>query len=194
MNKIIRFLIIFTTISNLNAQHLYKEKFDNCIIEAFCLDCGTTKAAPPSTINEEIESMLNKSQFQKAVGIIRAQVLIYDSGKACLLSVDNATNVSTKKLGLQKAINNLSNWTPAITKDKKETSSVTLILEFNRGNLQTKRWIFDAKNATNMSSTAVSKVRGTDSSRLPYTWTLYLDLIHPIQFRITLGYDQRHCR
>ena len=123
-------LIYIFSISFLNAQNLYQEKFNECKLSTFCLDCGDTKAEPQSTIIDEIIKNLHQSNFSNAKGIILAQILIDENGKPCLLSVQNKTNIPTKKLNLKKAINNTSNWNPAISEGKKQNSSVSLIFLF----------------------------------------------------------------
>ncbi len=166
-------LILLFSVLILNAQNLYQEKFNDCKLSTFCLDCGDTKSEPQSTIIDEIIQNLDKSTFTKTKGIIEIQILINEDGKPCLLSVQNQTNVSTKKLKLKEAINNSSNWSPAITKGKKQNSSVSVILEFNNGSLSAKRRVFDHKNQSNMKSEGTPDVNGTAKEKLSKTWTLF---------------------
>lgn len=165
-------LLLFS-IAISKAQNLYQEKFDDCKLSTFCLDCGDTKAEPQSTIINEIVKKLNKSNFEKTKGIIEVQILVDENGKPCLLSVQNQTNISTKKLKLKQAINNLSYWNPAITKGKKQNSSVSLLLEFDNGKLSAKRRIFDFKNQSNMKSEGTPEIQGTEKEKLSKTWTLF---------------------
>src|SRR5690606_16312057 len=96
----------------------------------FCLDCGDTKAESPKSLINELLDKFDKRSLSKIKGIIEVQVLIDENGKACLLSSVNQTNISSKKLGLQKAINSTSNWESAISDNKKANSSVSLVFEF----------------------------------------------------------------
>ncbi|HBD25576.1 hypothetical protein [Flavobacterium sp.] len=173
MKTALSILIFFCSISILNAQNIYQEKFDDCKLSTFCLDCGDAKAEPQSTIVDEIIENLEKTNFIKTKGIIEVQILIDENGTPCLLSVQNKTNISTKKLKLKKAINNTSNWNPAITKDKKQNSSVSLVLEFDNGKLSVKRRIFDFKNQSNMKSEGKPNIEGTEKEKLINTWTLF---------------------
>lgn len=166
-------LIFIFSITIINAQNLYQEKFNDCNLSTFCLDCGDTKAEPPLAINNEIIKNLNQSNFSNAKGIISAQILIDENGKPCLLSVQNKTNIPTKKLNLKKAINNTSNWTPAISKGKKRNSSVSLIFLFDKGNLSFERREFDFKNQSNMKSEGTPNISGTEKNKLSKTWTLF---------------------
>jgi ligand-binding sensor domain-containing protein len=166
-------LVFIFSITFIKAQNLYQEKFNDCKFSKFCLDCGDTKAEPPLTINDEIIKNLNQSNFSRAKGTILAQILLDENGKPCLLSVQNKTNIPTKKLNFKKAINNTSNWNPAISKGKKQNSSVSLIFIFDKGNLSFRRREFDFKNQSNMKSEGTPDVSGTEKNKLSKTWTLF---------------------
>jgi ligand-binding sensor domain-containing protein len=166
---LLSFLVFFKT----QAQHLYPEKFDNCNITSFCLDCGNPQAEQPENIVNDIIAGINKKTFAKLTGTIEVQILIDENGMPCLLSAHNKTGVSTKKLNLQEAINKTSVWTPAVSEGKKKSSSVSYLLEFDNGRLSIKRKIFNFKNQSNMSSAGTPDVKGTNSDKLTNTWTLY---------------------
>jgi len=173
MKKTLPILVFTFIFFNLNAQNLYDEKFDNCHLTSFCLDCGDTKAQPQNTILDEIIANLNTSNFSKANGKIEVQILVDADGKPCLISAKNETNISSKKLNLQKAINNTSYWNPAISKNQNQNSSVSLILELQHGVLTAKRKVFDFKNQSNMKSEGTPNIKGSKKSDLKYSWTLY---------------------
>ena len=101
------------------------------------------------------------------------QILIDSSGKPCLLSANNQTNIKSEKLNLQYAINTTSNWTPAISENKAAQSSVSLIFDFDNGNFTVKRRVFDFTNATNEKSIGTPEMKGTNRNRLSETWTVY---------------------
>lgn len=169
-------IIIFFTIiifTNAQSQHLYPEKFDGCITSRFCLDCGDPQAEIPQTLAQDLIANLHESALKDLKGTIEVQILIDENGKPCLLSADNKTKISSKKLKLQKAINGILNWKPAVSGNKKTKSSISLLLQFNNGNVQFKRKIFDFKNQTNMSSKGTPDVKGTDNDKLSKTWILY---------------------
>lgn len=155
------------------SQHLYPEKYDNCSFSSFCLDCGNTKAQPPTSIVEEMISNFDKRNLTKVNGTIEVQIIIDENGKACLLSSVNRTNISSKKLGLQKAINSTSNWEPAISGNKKTNSSVSLILLFENGSISVKRRIFDFTNQSNGKSIGTPEIKGTDKKKLSKSWTVF---------------------
>lgn len=163
---------LFLSALIVNGQNLYQEKFDDCKLSTFCLDCGDIKAEPQSNIIDEIIKNLNKSNFAKTKGIIEVQILVDENGKPCLLSVQNQTNISTTKLKLKKAINNTSYWNPAVNKGKNQNTSVSLVLEFDNGKLSVKRRNFDFTNQSNMKSEGTPKIK-TNDEKLSKTWTLF---------------------
>ncbi|MES2766253.1 MAG: two-component regulator propeller domain-containing protein [Bacteroidota bacterium] len=173
MKKIIFILVTFCSYTLGYSQHLYSEKYENCKLERFCLDCGDTKAEPPKSLMNELIDKFDKESLGKIKGNIEVQILIDDSGKPCLLSSLNQTNISSVQLGLQKAINSTSNWEPAISKDKKTNSSVSLVFLFENGNFSAKRKIFDFTNQSNEKSIGRPHVEGTEKNKLSKSWTVF---------------------
>lgn len=175
-NQMKRTLLLLLTFFNLTlsyAQHLYPEKYKDCSLGSFCLDCGETKAKPQNSIINELSNKFDKKSLSKIAGKIEVQILIDEKGKPCLLSSLNQTNITSKKLGLQDAINSTSNWEPAISENKKTNSSVSLIFEFENGNFSAKRKVFDFKNQSNAKSVGSPDVKGTDKEKLSKDWTVF---------------------
>jgi hypothetical protein len=100
-------------------------------LSQFCLDCGETKAQPPQTLKEELFKNLNAASLKKLKGLLEIQILVDSIGKPCLISADNQTNIKSKKLNLQFAVNSSSFWKPAISENKNTQSSVSLIIYFD---------------------------------------------------------------
>lgn len=163
----------FAILLNVQAQHLYPEKFNGCNTSHFCLDCGDVKAEEPESLASEIVAALDKKTFEKLEGNIEVQILIDESGNPCLLSASNSTGVSLKKLKLQESINGTFGWKPATSKGKAKMSSLSFLFEFRKGTFSMKRKIFNFQNQTNMSSSGKPKTEGTNISKLSKTWTLY---------------------
>lgn len=155
------------------AQNIYPETYKDCHLTSFCLDCGDTKAESPKSLISELIAKFDKKSLSRIKGKIEAQILIDENGKACLLSSVNRTNIPSKKLGLQKAINSSSKWEPAILENKKTNSSVSLVFEFYNGNISVNRRIFDFSNSSNIKSVGSPDVKGTDESKLSKTWTVF---------------------
>lgn len=189
MKKIISIIVFIFTFLNLNAQYLYEEKFENRHLSSFCLDCGDSKAQPQKTIIDEITNNLDKSNFSKTKGNIEVQILVDENGKPRLISAKNETNISSKKLKLQKAINNTSDWIPAVSQNKKQSSSVSLILEFNNGILNAKRRVFDFKNQSNMKSEGTPHTKGTRKSDLKYDWIVFTQQNSKLPWDMTRAID-----
>ena len=168
------FIFILNFISILSfGQNLYTQKFDNCKLSNFCLDCGEIKAEIPQTFKEEFIKSLGSKNLNKVNGEIEIQILIDSFGKPCLLSADNRTNIKSNKLNLQKAVNSTSVWKPAISEKNVSQSSVSLLLTFENGDFSIKRKIFDFTNATNEKTVGTPEVKGTDIKKLSETWTVY---------------------
>lgn len=173
MKRIILLLFTLLNITLSYSQNLYPEKYKDCSLTSFCLDCGDTKAEPPKNLMNELLDKFDKKSLSKIKGIIEVQILIDENGKSCLLSSVNQTNISSKKLGLQNAINSTSNWKSAISKNKKTNSSVSLILEFENASLSAKRRVFDFKNQSNAKSVGSPEVKGTDKNKLSKSWSVF---------------------
>jgi len=173
MKRIILLLLTLFSFTLSYSQNLYPEKYKDCSLVSFCLDCGETKAKPQKSIIDELLNKFDKKSLSKITGNIEVQILINENGKPCLLSSFNQTNISSKKLGLQNAINSTSNWEPAISQNKKTNSSVSLIFEFENGNLSAKRKVFDFKNQSNAKSVGAPDIKGTDKEKLSKDWTVF---------------------
>ncbi|MBZ4033167.1 hypothetical protein K6T82_00190 [Flavobacterium sp. 17A] len=173
MKKILLIALLVFLYNSTYSQNLYPEKYENCHLSNFCLDCGDTKANPPKTFLDELKNNLDKKKLSEIKGIIEVQILIDENGKSCLLSSVNKTNVSSKKINLQKAINNMSFWEPAISKNKPQNSSVSLIFEFENGIVSAKRRVFDFKNQGNMKSVGNPEVKGSDKNNLSVKWGVF---------------------
>ncbi|MEQ8903986.1 hypothetical protein [Ekhidna sp.] len=168
--KSILLLLSVVLFTNSFGQHLYPEQFDNCKLSSFCLDCGDTKAEPPSDFISTFIENLNQKVLTKLEGKIEVQILIDESGNPCLLSASNQSTVNSKKLSLQNAINSGNQWNPAISKDKKSNTSVSLLLIFENGQLSVQRRQFDSSKNTNFKSVGTPEVKGTKDSRLSTSW------------------------
>lgn len=173
MKKNILLFLTFFSFTLSFSQNLYPEKYNDCSLESFCLDCGDKKAEPPKNLINELLNKFDKKSLDKIKGSIAIQILIDEEGKTCLLSSLNKTNISSKKLGLQKAINSSANWKPASSKNKKTNSSVSLILIFENSNLSVKREVFDFTNQSNIKSVGSPKIKGTEKEKPSKDWTLF---------------------
>lgn len=173
MKKIIFYFLTLFSLTSSYSQHLYSEKYTDCNLTSFCLDCGDPKAQPPKSIVNDLVNKLDKKSLSKINGTIEVQILIDETGKPCLISSVNQSNISSKKLGLQKAINNTSAWEPAVSDNKKTNSSVSLVFSFDNGSISVTRRVFDFTNQSNAKSVGTPDVKGTDKKKLSKNWTVF---------------------
>ncbi|MBC7642647.1 MAG: hypothetical protein H7174_09995 [Flavobacterium sp.] len=171
--KIFSHLILPLFSITIYSQNLYSEKFEDCKTSSFCLDCGDTKAQPTKEILQEIVSNLDKKSLSHLNGLIEVQIIIDENGKPCLLSCENKTNVSSSNLKLKNAINNTLIWQPAITNNKTENSSVSIIFEFINGKINAKRRVFDFTNQSNAKTVGKPDLKGTEKNNLSETWKIF---------------------
>ena len=164
--------LFFLTAQTVFGQHLYPEKYDECKLSRFCLDCGEPKADLPKDAVESILNGLNQKSLKKINGSIRVQILVDTLGHSCLLSSENGTNVTSKKLDLQNAINSMSKWTPSMKDNKAQSASVSLELVFQDGKFGIRRVQFDFKNNTNFKSVGTPDVKGSKEKDLSVQWTV----------------------
>lgn len=164
--------LLFLTAQTVFGQHLYPEKYDECKLSRFCLDCGEPKAEVPQDAVESILSGLNQKSLKKINGLIRVQILVDTLGNSCLVSSENSTDVSSKKLGLQNAINSMPKWTPSMKDNKAQSASVSLELVFQDGKFGIRRVSFDFKNNTNFKSVGTPDVKGSKEKDLSVQWTV----------------------
>jgi hypothetical protein len=173
MNRIFLTLIGLFFINLTFGQHLYPEKFEGCNTNRFCLDCGDTKAEPPTDFGNELITNLNSKSLMKINGTIEVQILIDTVGNPCLLSAKNSSNVKSKKLKLQYGINNTSKWTPAISEGKPTQSSVSLLITFKDGRYSLQRRTFDFSKNTNFKSVGTPDVKGSKAKDLSVEWIVF---------------------
>lgn len=173
MKKILFILSLSLITNSLYAQSLYPEKFDDCKLSSFCLDCGEPKAQPPKTFIQNLLSGIGAKNFAGLKGSIDLQILIDMNGRPCLLSVDNKTNISSADLNLKLAINGSESWMPAISGIVKVNSSVSLILQFENGKYSAKRRVYDFTNLSNMSAKGSPEQQGSKKLLLSETWEVF---------------------
>ncbi|PZX58216.1 two component regulator with propeller domain [Algoriphagus ratkowskyi] len=164
--------LLFLTVQTVFGQHLYPEKYDACKLSSYCLDCGEPKAEVPQNAVESILSGLNQKSLKNINGLIRVQILVDTLGNSCLLSSENSTNVSSKNLSLQKAINSMPKWIPSMKDNIAQSASVSLELTFQDGKLGIRRVSFDFKYNTNFKSVGTPDVKGSKEKDLSVQWTV----------------------
>lgn len=162
MKKTILLLALMITGLNLSAQYIYPEHYKEKV-SSFCFDCGTPKAMPPANMQQLMLQQFNEKALRKIEGSIYIQVLVDSTGNARLLSADNRTNVKSKKLRLQKAVNSIR-WTPA---GDGGMQSVQMLLLFQDDRLYVRRLALEFGDSESHPEVA------HPDSRLSYEWQVY---------------------
>ncbi|WP_116789949.1 ligand-binding sensor domain-containing protein [Flavobacterium psychrotrophum] len=170
--KLLAFFLCMYTLAGFS-QHFYNEKFEGCKLDRFCLDCGMPKVTLPEDFTAQLAKGLDSKSLKNISGEIEVQVLIDSEGVACLLSAQNRTNIKSRKLDLQNAVNKTINWKPCVNKSGAQKSSISLLLTFKNGNISVKRRNFDNVGSANMKSTGTTNVKGRDQKDLSENWAVY---------------------
>lgn len=115
-------------LTKVNGQNLFPEKVEGCQISSFCLDCGDPKANyDEDSFNQIINTISAKYNFKGASGEITFQVLVDSSGKACVLSHNDASK-NALTLDLIQQLNNCK-WKAAIDDKKPVASSINVVFK-----------------------------------------------------------------
>jgi hypothetical protein len=134
--KNILVIITLLIVSNLYSQNIFVEKYEDCHIGRFCLDCGNPKAKFKEDINNYFkENVVNISKTLK--GTIFVQILVDSIGNQCVQSMQRDTNEYTKQLKIREIINSMQKWSPSIDKKGNPTNAtVFLNIEFKKGKIK----------------------------------------------------------
>ncbi len=107
-------LLLFSLFSqSALAQHLFPEKYYRCNIAGMTLEQDTAKAKKdPSEFIELFTSSTPEATRRRLEGRLTMQIVVYQDGSNCLLSVENNTTVTTEDLGLKTMIDKKLRWFP----------------------------------------------------------------------------------
>ncbi len=165
MNKIyILTATLFLAFSFAKGQNLFPEKFNDCGLAQFCLDCGDTKGVYDGDLNSFFAEKFQSKSLKNIEGTVLVQVLIDTTGKQCVISMANKAKGKISKLDLRNIINSMTGWKPAISNGKPENVSITLRFDFavEKFNISYDR--FDPNAVTNMKSVGESEVTNKTSN------------------------------
>ncbi len=105
MNKY-HFSIIFLSFlifSNSIGQNTYPNKLEGCNTEQFALESDSVSARKSkSHLAELVSNNLDTGIRKKILGILKIQVIAYEDKSSCMMSYENATNVSDTELNIVK--------------------------------------------------------------------------------------------
>lgn len=136
------FLTLMCILVPAKAQYLFKEHYE-LKVSQFCLDCGNPQAEPPYDMASRLLTAFNQKSLDKIQGDIYVQILVDSTGRAQLLSADNQTNVKSKKLRLQEAVNSIV-WKPAVGDGGYQ--SVQILLQFEGDRFYIQRLSFSQRD------------------------------------------------
>jgi len=135
-NLLVITILLITT--NLFSQNIFIEKYDDCHIGKFCLDCGNPKAKFVNDIDSYFKKELTDIP-KKLKGNIYVQILVDSIGNQCVKSIQRDVNKNTENLKIRETINSMPNWLPSIDKNSNATNAtVFLNFEFKKGKVTTK--------------------------------------------------------
>ena len=142
--KVIFTVIIVTFLSSLNfinAQNVFPKKFNGCITDLFAMERDTTTAKINSIkFVQDLKTHLGEINCSKLRGTLKLQIIVDLNGNSCLLSLENITNISSKKLNLKSWIDDNIIW--EIPSNK---VAAIIILDFTDQGIGYKRMGFDGK-------------------------------------------------
>jgi hypothetical protein len=165
MNKItILTAILFLSFSFAKGQNLFPEKFSDCGLSDFCLDCGDTKGVYDGDLNRYFAKKFQEKNLQEIKGTILVQILIDTTGKQCVISIGNKTQGKITNLDLRNTINAMTGWKPAIIDGKPKNVSITLRFEFSNERFNISYDRFDLNAVTNMKSVGNSEIINNSSN------------------------------
>lgn len=145
-----------------NAQNLFPEKFDDCNVGRFCLDCGDEQGKFKEDLNTYFNNKFTEKQLRGIKGFVFVQVIIDSAGNHCVQSIGNQATGNVSKLRLRDVVNSMSGWQPAITAGKPESVSITLQYTFDQRLLDVSYHRFDLSSVTNMSSVGDVEITNKD--------------------------------
>lgn len=135
-NPIILILaIIITSYGAAFSQHVFPEKFKGCITDEFALESDSmTVKIEEAELIRVLTGGMDEKYINKIKGTLLLQILVDLQGNSCLLSLENKTNIKTKKLKLKKAIDGNLVW----NKPHQKVAAIVAI-NFEGGRIALKR-------------------------------------------------------
>ncbi|MDT7833095.1 hypothetical protein RQM59_11930 [Flavobacteriaceae bacterium S356] len=103
IKKLLFLLTICCCVLNSYSQNIYKIKLEGCDTEQFALE---SKHKTAKLHTEELTTFLteniSENTRKKIRGTLKLQIIVYTNGRSCLLSYENATNVTSSMLEIEK--------------------------------------------------------------------------------------------
>jgi ligand-binding sensor domain-containing protein len=159
MNKTIALAtFLLLNLAIVYGQNLYPQKFTDCALSGFCLDCGDIKGVYEGDLNGYFADIFKPGDLSKIEGTVFVQLLIDSTGHQCVISIGNKAKGNISKLDLRGKLNAMSGWKPASDKGVSEDVSITLRFEFKNEKMKVSYDRFDPNAVTNMKSVGEAQV------------------------------------
>ena len=110
------------------AQNIY---FNECSLSPMYPTYDIGPNYPHEDVNDYFKSSIPDKYFEGEKSPISIQILIDKSGKPCCKSILNLSKIDG--IAIQKAINEMSNWNPAISRQKEINVSIVANIYFKKG-------------------------------------------------------------
>ena len=138
MSKKITLIFLFIVLNKtlMLSQNLFPEKYVGCSTESFSLEMDTVRAK--INVQDFIKTIfqnVSEKTKNKIEGELFLQILVDLEGKSCLISLENKTNIKTKRLNLKETIDNKIMWSKP-----KEMVSPVIILRMKSKQVFFSRW------------------------------------------------------
>ncbi len=122
----------------------------NCAVANTCADCGSPKAVfgKGDSLTAYFRRHIDSNSLETIEGIVSMKIYVDANGKVCCYAINNRSNASTEyitSLKLDKIINNMPLWKPAMVNKKPVNVALALRLYINM-NEETIRVGYDRAN------------------------------------------------
>ena len=147
MKKQITFLFILISIYYFaTSQNIYPTKYTDCNTSAFFLEGKEINAKynEEDLLNDLLKT-INAKSLSKIKGEIYFQVVVDTIGSHCCVSIKNELNSKGKKIDFKQIMDNQTNWTIPIRKNKKTTVSAMIKIIFEKDKIILKRLGYNGK-------------------------------------------------
>ena len=121
-------LLLTLTFAATAQQNVYA---GNCLPEGYCKDCGETKAVYEGKLIKYFEKQLDWAIMSKMSGVVVVKILVASNGIPCAYAFYNHSTVdeqTIRDLHLDKIVNRMGKWTPAMQDGQPVNSSVLLAI------------------------------------------------------------------
>ena len=150
-------LILCTTVFQVSAQKLYKEKLSGCATKFKMEDKELYIYYEPddSIMVRDFLSELDEKQLNKLQGAVMMQIMIDTANTVCCLSYTNKTTISNKKFDIPNRIKQMQGWKRAENKLPEENISALISFVFSKTEFTVIRTVYNRNYGRKIVETTV---------------------------------------